>query len=82
VRGLPTAQAHALTRAAEAASLHSFRLGLLIAGALVAVGGLVGAIGVRNPARDVAAEECPGGQLVGASRHLARTGRARAKAAV
>jgi len=80
VRGLPAAQAHALTRAAEAASLHSFRLSLAIAAALVAGGGLAGAIGVRNPGREVLAESCPGGQLVGASRHLG--GGARAGATV
>jgi EmrB/QacA subfamily drug resistance transporter len=80
VRGLPAAQAHALTRAAEAASLHSLHLGLAIAAGLVAGGGLAGAIGVRNPGREVLAEGCPGGQLVGASRYLARTARARATA--
>ena len=70
--------AHSLTRAAEGASLHSFHLGLAIAAVLVAGGGLAGAIGVRNPGREVPAEECPGGQLVGASRHLARTAEPRA----
>ena len=78
VHRLPAGQAHSLTRAAEGASLHSFHLGLAIAAALVAGGGLAGAIGVRNPGREVPAEECPGGQLVGASRHLARTAEPRA----
>jgi EmrB/QacA subfamily drug resistance transporter len=80
VHGLPAGQAHALTHAAEQASLHSFHLGLAIAAALVAAGGLAGAIGVRNPGREVPAASCPGGQLVGASRHLARV-RTHAKAA-
>jgi EmrB/QacA subfamily drug resistance transporter len=48
VHGLPGAQAHLLSRAAEAASLHSFHLGLAIAAALVALGGVAGAAGVRN----------------------------------
>jgi EmrB/QacA subfamily drug resistance transporter len=48
VSGLPTAQAHALRIAAEQASLHSFHLGMAIAAALVAIGGLVGAAGIRS----------------------------------
>jgi EmrB/QacA subfamily drug resistance transporter len=65
--GLPPTQARAITLAADDASLDSFRLGLGIAALLVAVGGLVGAVGVRNPRRAVSAEECEGGQLVGAA---------------
>jgi EmrB/QacA subfamily drug resistance transporter len=53
VSGLPPAQAHALREAAEQASLHSFHLGLAIAAGLVAIGGLVGAAGIRNPSKDV-----------------------------
>jgi MFS family permease len=67
VHGLPPRQAHAITDAAQAASLHSFHLGLAIAAVLVALGGMAGAIGVRNPKRDVAATGCEGGALVGAS---------------
>jgi EmrB/QacA subfamily drug resistance transporter len=67
VQGLPPRQAHALTSAAEAASLHSFHLGLAVAAILVALGGIAGAIGVRNPCRVVHAEGCEGGALVGAS---------------
>jgi hypothetical protein len=63
--GLPPAQAHALTVAAEQASVHSFHLGLGIAAALLAVGGAVGAVGIRNPRGAVLAEECPQGQFVG-----------------
>jgi EmrB/QacA subfamily drug resistance transporter len=68
VHALPAAQAHAVTVAAERASLHSFHLGMAIAALLVAVGGLVGAAGIRNPKREqIHARSCPGGQLVGAS---------------
>ncbi|MEA2226122.1 MAG: hypothetical protein QOE67_1404 [Solirubrobacteraceae bacterium] len=68
VHGLPPAQAHAVTDAAEKASLHSFHMGMMIAALLVALGGLVGAAGIRNPKREeIRAEHCPGGQLVGAS---------------
>ncbi len=66
-----SAQASALTKAAEQASLHSFHLGMAIAGLLVAVGGIVGVVGIRNPKGEVPAESCPGGQLVGASSGIA-----------
>jgi hypothetical protein len=47
--------------------LHSFHLGLAIAAALVAIGGMVGVLGIRNPRSDVRATDCAGGQLVGVS---------------
>ncbi len=65
--GLPRVQATAIASAAEEASLDSFHLGMGIAALLVAAGGLAGAIGVRNPQRAVSAQECEGGQLVGAA---------------
>jgi EmrB/QacA subfamily drug resistance transporter len=63
--GLPAAQARALRTAAEQASVHSFHLGLMIAAVLLAAGGLIGALGIRNPRGRVRAEECPNGQFVG-----------------
>jgi EmrB/QacA subfamily drug resistance transporter len=48
VHGLLSAQARALTSAAEQASLRSFHLGLAIAAALVAAGGIAGLAGIRN----------------------------------
>ena len=72
VHGLPAGQAHALARAAEEASLHSFHLGMAIAAALVAVGGVVGVAGIRNPSKLVHAASCPAGQLIGASSELAQ----------
>jgi EmrB/QacA subfamily drug resistance transporter len=71
VSGLPPVQAHALTNAAQAASLHSFHLGLAIAAALVAAGGVTGAVFVRNPRGRVRAASCPGGAIVGSSADLA-----------
>ncbi|HEX4466044.1 MAG TPA: MFS transporter, partial [Solirubrobacteraceae bacterium] len=72
VDGVPAAQAHAVTRAAEAASLHSFHLGMAIAASLVALGGVVGLLGIRNArprgepgGEEVQAADCPGGQLIG-----------------
>ncbi|HEY2718001.1 MAG TPA: DHA2 family efflux MFS transporter permease subunit [Solirubrobacteraceae bacterium] len=73
VRGVPSAQAHAVRVAAEGASLHSFHMGMAIAAALVAVGGVVGATGIRNPRKqeeEIHAQSCGGGQLVGASSEL------------
>jgi EmrB/QacA subfamily drug resistance transporter len=67
VAGLPLRQARAIVRAADAASLESFRVGIGLAGCLVLLGGLIGAVGIENPRRAVSAEECPGGLLVGAS---------------
>jgi EmrB/QacA subfamily drug resistance transporter len=67
LHGIPSVQAHAVSRAAEAASLHSFHLGMAIAAVLVAIGGVAGVAGIRNPRADVKASDCAGGQLVGVS---------------
>ncbi len=67
VAGLPPAQARALTTAGNDASLESFHLGIGIAAVLVLLGGAIGAAGIENPRRAVHAQECAGGQLVGAS---------------
>jgi EmrB/QacA subfamily drug resistance transporter len=71
VHGLPAAQARALTGAAQQASLHGFHVGMLIAAMLLAIGGLVGAAGIRNRHGAITAEHCPTGQLVGTGRELA-----------
>ncbi|HEV7942538.1 MAG TPA: MFS transporter [Solirubrobacteraceae bacterium] len=69
--GLPTAEAKSIDSAAQASSVSAFHLAMGIAAVLVAAGGLVGAIGIRNPARaKVRAETCEGGALVGASSDL------------
>ncbi len=73
VHGMPSAQAHAVRAAAEAASLYSFHLGMAIAAALVALGGLVGVSGIRNPQVGVRAADCAGGQLVGINPEPAQT---------
>ncbi|MDP9385445.1 MAG: DHA2 family efflux MFS transporter permease subunit, partial [Actinomycetota bacterium] len=63
--GLPAGERARLAEASEAASLSAFRLGMGISAALVALGGLIGAVGIVNRRREVRAEECPGGQLTG-----------------
>ena len=81
VHAVAPGQAHVVTLAAEGASLHSFHFGLLIAASLVALGGVVGAVAIRNPrAEDIRAESCPGGQLVGASSELGTLGGSTASA--
>jgi EmrB/QacA subfamily drug resistance transporter len=73
LHGMPSAQVQAIRTAAEGASLHSFHLGMVIAAMLVAIGGIVGVAGIRNPRKEeeeIHAESCPGGQLVGASSEI------------
>lgn len=50
-RGVPHDQARLLTAAAKAASVSSFHLAMAIAAGLLAIGGLAGAVGVRNQRR-------------------------------
>jgi EmrB/QacA subfamily drug resistance transporter len=50
VNGVPRGQGAAIVRAANAASLSSFHLGVVIAAALLALGSLIGFAAVRNPA--------------------------------
>jgi hypothetical protein len=78
LHGVPAVQAHAVSAAAEAASLHAFHLGMAIAAVLLACGGAVGAFGIRNASGSgrVRAEGCAGGQHVGASREAVAGDRA------
>jgi EmrB/QacA subfamily drug resistance transporter len=46
-------------------SVSAFHEVVMMCAALVAIGGIVGAIGITNPTREVSAEQCPGGHLVG-----------------
>ncbi|HUE26861.1 MAG TPA: DHA2 family efflux MFS transporter permease subunit [Solirubrobacteraceae bacterium] len=66
VADLPRHEAVAITVASGRSSLQAFRLGIGVAGGLVIIGGLIGAVGIRNPARVVQAKQCSGGQLAGA----------------
>lgn len=68
VKGLPPRQARAVATAAEQASVRSFHLSLGVAALLVALGGVTGLLGIRNPRRVVRAEGCEGGVLVAAAR--------------
>jgi len=53
------------TFAANEESVRAFHQVVGICAALVAAGGVVGALGIVNPRRTVEARRCPGGQLVG-----------------
>jgi hypothetical protein len=60
--------------AVQAASAHAFHVGLGISATLVAVGGVLGLAGIRNPRRVVRCADCPGGQLAGQPRDSAQLG--------
>ena len=54
-----------LTRATSDAAVDTFHLALMIGAVLMAAGGVLGLVGIRNPTRDVCAEDCAGGQFAG-----------------
>ena len=72
VDGVPADVERSVANAAEDASITSFHVGIGIATTLVALGGVLGLVGIRNPRRRVDARDCPGGQLAGVPREGAR----------
>ena len=66
-------QAAALRIAVTEASVDAYRLGMGSAAVLVALGGVLGLVGIRDPRRAVRCAECPGGQLVGQPVDAARS---------
>jgi hypothetical protein len=72
VTDAPPAVRARLDRASLNASIEAFHLAVAIATVLVALGGVLGLIGLVNPRREVKACDCPGGQLVGATSEAAR----------
>jgi hypothetical protein len=65
VQGVPEEVQESVREAGEDASVAAFRVGIGIATILVALGGILGLVGIRNPRRPVSAADCPGGQLAG-----------------
>jgi EmrB/QacA subfamily drug resistance transporter len=63
---LPPNEGRFVASAAENASVSAFHTGVGIASLLVALGGVLGLVGIRNPRRDVPCADCPGGQFAGA----------------
>jgi EmrB/QacA subfamily drug resistance transporter len=61
-----------VSRAVESASVQAFHVGIGIAATLVALGGLLGLAGIRNPRRAVRCQDCAGGQLAGQPLDAAR----------
>jgi hypothetical protein len=51
--------------AVQSASARAFHVGIGISTALVALGGVLGLVGIRNPRRTVRCQDCAGGQLAG-----------------
>jgi EmrB/QacA subfamily drug resistance transporter len=66
VSSLPAAERAPVARAVQDASVHAFHLGMGLSAALVALGGVLGLVGIVNPRRTVRCEDCAGGQLVAA----------------
>lgn len=62
---LPAQLRPRVEKAAEDASINSFRTGIGVAALLVALGGVLGLAGLRNPRREVQCRYCAGGQLSG-----------------
>ena len=55
----------AVAHAVQSASVHAFHVGIGISAILVALGGLVGLVGIVNPRRVVRSADCAGGQIAG-----------------
>ena len=80
-RGLPPGQRAAVAHGAERASVSAFHLAIGTSVGLVALGGVLGLVGIRNPRRRVSCSDCPAGQLAGAPAEAARHHRRRRESA-
>ena len=64
-RVAPATAGPQVSLAVQSASVQAFHFGVGISATLVALGGLLGLAGIRNPQRVVRSEDCAGGQLAG-----------------
>jgi predicted MFS family arabinose efflux permease len=62
---VPASAGPEVASAVQSASVHAFRVGMGISATLLALGGLLGLVGIRNPRRAVRCVDCAGGQLAG-----------------
>jgi len=69
----PSVAGSEVSLAVQTASVHAFHVGIGISATLVALGGLLGLGGIRNPRRVVRCEDCAGGQLAGQPLDAARS---------
>jgi EmrB/QacA subfamily drug resistance transporter len=72
VEDVPPAARAEVARGSRDASVKAFHVAIAIATTLVAIGGVLGLLGIVNPRRRVEAADCPGGQLAGAPRDACR----------
>jgi EmrB/QacA subfamily drug resistance transporter len=72
VSGVPPSQRPVVRRDLVDASVHAFRLGMLVAALLAVLGGLTAALGITNPRRKVECADCPGGALAAGTIEIAR----------
>ncbi len=61
-----------VAHAVQSAAVGAFHLGVGISAVLVALGGLLGLVGIQNPRRQVRCEDCAGGQIAGQPLDAAR----------
>ena len=66
--GLDAGMTRRVNAAELESSVDSFHFGVGVAAVLVALGGVLGLVGIRNPRRQTDAEGCAGGQLAGVPR--------------
>ena len=72
VKDVPPRVRAEVAAGSQDASVKAFRVAIAIATTLVALGGVLGVIGIVNPRRRVEAADCAGGQLAGATGEAAR----------
>jgi MFS family permease len=70
--GVPAAERAEVDDAVTDAAVSAFRVGMGLSVALVALGGVLGLVGLRAPRREVRCEDCAGGQLAGQPAEAAR----------
>jgi EmrB/QacA subfamily drug resistance transporter len=72
VQDVPPRVRAEVAAASRDASIKAFHVAIAIATLLVALGGVLGLVGIVNPRRSVEAADCAGGQLAGATGEAAR----------